>query len=244
MSEWYKDWFDSEEYSDVYAHRDETDAENLLKLIRKYFEFDIGTKILDAACGSGRFSNYFAKEGFDVTSFDLSFPLLRIANNSSKEDRLNVKYFRSDIRHLPLKGSFDLVLNMFTSFGYFTTDKENFSFIHSANSLLKNDGIFILDYLNKQYVTNNLIPYSQKDIKGKSIIEERKIDKNRVEKKITIKSHEIEKIFNESVLMYSGEEIIKGFNSCGLNEYKVFGDYLGNSFDNVKSSRLVIFFKK
>lgn len=244
MNEWYKDWFASEEYLDVYAHRNKSDAETLLSLIKKNISFKHGDKVLDAACGTGRFSNLFAKEGFDVTSFDLSYQLLRIANNKSNEEHLKVKYFRSDIRKVPLKSSFYLVLNMFTSFGYFNTDEENFSFIRKANKLLEENGVFIFDYLNKNYVFNNLISKSQKEINEKKIIEERRILNNRVEKKITIETKLGKKIFHESVLMYSKREIIDGFSSCGFKVHKIFGDYMGSNFNEKTSNSLLIFFTK
>jgi len=244
MSEWYKDWFDSDEYLDVYAHRDKTDVENLLNLIKNNIKLKKGAQVLDAACGAGRFSNLFAKEGFDVTSFDLSLQLLNIAKTQSIENKLNVKYLNSDIREVPLKGSFYLVLNMFTSFGYFNTDKENFSFICNANKLLDDDGIFIFDYLNINYVTNNLVPHSQKIVNNKTIVEERRINNHRVEKKITIDTLTDKKIFNESVQMYSREEIINGFKSCGFKVYKIFGDYIGSNFNDETSKRLLIFFTK
>lgn len=244
MSEWFKDWFDSPEYLDVYSHRDNTDAENLLTLISNKYNFKKGIKVLDAACGKGRFSNLFAKNGFDVTSFDLSMQLLKNAQRKSDQNNLNVKYFRSDIRNVPLKGSFNLVLNMFTSFGYFANDNDNFSFIHRAHELLSEKGYFIFDYLNKDHVINNLSPISHKIMGDKKIIEERKINHNRVEKKIIIESLSERKTFQESVLMYSPDEIIDGFNSCGFEVDKIFGDYIGSNFNSLNSERLLIFFAK
>lgn len=244
MSEWFKDWFDSSEYLNVYSHRDHTDAKNLLDLIKNNYNFKKGSKVLDAACGKGRFSNLFAKNGFDVTSFDLSMQLLRIAQRKSNQNNLNAKYFRSDIRNVPLKGSFNLVLNMFTSFGYFTNDNENFLFIRKSHELLNEKGYFIFDYLNKDFVINNLLPISHKTIGNKRIIEERKINNNRVEKKIIIESLSERKTFQESVLMYSPDEIIDGFNSCGFKVDKIFGDYIGSNFNSINSERLLIFFAK
>jgi len=244
MSDWYKEWFASAEYLDVYSHRDKTDAYNLLNLVKRELEFGKGTRTLDAACGSGRFSNLFAKEGFNVTAFDLSMQLLRIAKQNSIEENLDVKYFRSDIRNVPLKGSFNLVLNMFTSFGYFNTDDENFSFIRSAYQMLNDNSYFIFDYLNKNYVINNLVERSEKIINDKIITELRKINKNRVEKEIIIETKEGEKRFKESVMLYSKKEIIEGFEKYGFKTYKIFGDYFGKEFNSLTSDRLLIFFIK
>lgn len=244
MSDWFKEWFASSEYLDVYSHRDKTDAHNLLNLIKGNLEFREGTKVLDAACGAGRFSNLFALEGFNVTAFDLSMQLLKIAKQNSTEENLNVKYFRSDIRNVPLKGSFNLVLNMFTSFGYFKTEDENFSFISSAYKLLNDNGYFIFDYLNKNYVINNLVKESHKVINDKIITELRRLNGNRVEKEIIIETKEGTKKFIESVLMYSKDQIIEGFKERGFKVYKIFGDYLGAEFNALTSDRLLIFFTK
>ncbi len=244
MSDWFKDWFASEEYLEVYSHRNKTDAYNLLNLIKENINLYNNAKVLDAACGSGRFSNLFAKHGFNVTAFDLSTQLLQIAKRKAVEENLKVNYFRADIRKLPLRGSFDLVLNMFTSFGYFDTDDENFSFISTAYNLLNKKGIFIFDYLNKNYVINNLVKKSKKSINNKTIIEFRKINGNRVEKEIIINTGKEEKKFNESVMMYSKEQIIDGFNNCGFKVYKIFGNYSGEMYKDYDSDRLLIFFTK
>ncbi len=58
----------------------------------------------------------------------------------------------------PLDRTFDAVVNLFTSFGYFLKDKENAQVIESVNKMLQQNGIFILDYLNAYRVRKNLIP--------------------------------------------------------------------------------------
>ncbi|MEN8193406.1 MAG: class I SAM-dependent methyltransferase [Bacteroidota bacterium] len=244
MNSWYKNWFDSEEYLEVYSHRNENDAVNLLNLINTFLSLPAGSSILDAACGSGRFCNLFAAQGFKITAFDLSKKLLELSVQESLNKHLKVQYFRADLRHIPLKSSFDLILNMFTSFGYFNTDEENFSFIDRTYSLLKINGFFIFDYLNKENVIRNIKPRTEKRINDKIITEERSINNNRVEKVITIKTDKGKKVFKESVHMYTKDEIIKKSESFGFEVYKIFGDYLGTEFDELNSERLIVFFRK
>jgi len=70
MTEWFEDWFNTEEYLNVYRHRNEEDAKNLFDLIIKNVLLEKGSKVLDLACGAGRHSILFAKNNFDVTAVD------------------------------------------------------------------------------------------------------------------------------------------------------------------------------
>ncbi len=53
-NDWFKDWFASEDYLDVYSHRNSEDTENVVNLIFSHTNLDEGAKVLDAACGAGR----------------------------------------------------------------------------------------------------------------------------------------------------------------------------------------------
>lgn len=244
MKNWYKDWFSSELYLSVYSHRNDEDAEKLCRLILSTANLKSGAKILDAACGAGRHSNHFSKLGFDVTGFDLSRTLLNVAVQSARDNNLNTKFFCSDIRNVPLKCSFNLIVNLFTSFGYFENDEENFSFVNQAYLSLDNDGYYILDYLNEKTLRKNLVAQSEKEIGGSRIIEKREICENRVVKEINVLGKEETLKFFESVRLYSYEEIAGKAKTIGFNVHKIYGDYLGGEFDENSSNRLIIVFRK
>lgn len=241
MNEWYKDWFASEFYLKVYSHRNNSDAENILKLILNNVDIPVNAKVLDAACGNGRHAKKFAELGYNVVGFDLSKTLLKIAQ---KKRGNNLNYFCSDIRSLPVKTSFDLILNLFTSFGYFNTDKENFTFIKNSNTLLSKNGYFIFDYLNPTYVETNLVKKSEKKIDNIKIVENRNINQNRVEKEIIISEDENRYRYFESVQLYSYATITKMFDKYGFEPHKTFGDYLGSDYYKDSSARMIIVFKK
>ena len=56
MSDWFKDWFNSPEYLQVYKHRDEDEAEQHIEFILSNVETYAGYRVLDMACG-GRSEN-------------------------------------------------------------------------------------------------------------------------------------------------------------------------------------------
>jgi SAM-dependent methyltransferase len=244
MNTWFKDWFSSDEYLEVYNHRDEEDAGKLLTLILKNTCVHTSSKILDAACGAGRHSLYLLEKGHNVFGFDLSATLLKKAKTEAQNRNVKLDIFCADLRNVGIKKKFDLILNLFTSFGYFESDEENFAFPDVSYKILNRDGFYVLDYLNREFIIRTLVPESVRDVNGKKIIELRKIDKGRIVKEIIINNKDNERSFLESVKLYKKDEIIKEFNKIGFKLYKLFGEYDGSEFDINNSSRLIMFFKK
>ena len=243
-SEWYKDWFNTDEYLLVYKHRDRSEAEILKNLVLKNVEREKVKLVLDMACGSGRHAISFAQAGFDVTAIDLSENLLNVAKSNAEKEKVNVDFILSDIRKFDPEKKFDLVLNLFTSFGYFEKDEENGEVIQKAFELMNSGGWFVLDYFNKNYILNNLIPITVENIAGKRITQTREIKNNRVEKNIIIRNGEKESHYQESVRLYSKEEVIKILERTGFEILKIFGDFDGSKFDANNSPRLIVFSKK
>ncbi|MCF8242398.1 MAG: class I SAM-dependent methyltransferase [Melioribacteraceae bacterium] len=239
MTDWFKDWFHSPYYKYVYSHRNDDDAQKLLQLILKEIKPKEGSLILDAACGMGRHSIKLANLGYRVFGFDLSMNFLKSAQRS-KLSNVQVDFFCSDIRNVNLKVKFDLILNVFTSFGYFESDGENFAFLSKSKTLLKENGFFILDYFNEQFVRENIVPQSQKKINGLEIFEKRKIAGDYIVKEILISDAGKSESFFERVKLYSIDNLVGQVESFGYNVKKIFGDYEGNGFDIDKSPRLIL----
>lgn len=244
MKDWYKDWFSSELYLQVYSHRNDEDAENLCKLILASTNLQREAKILDAACGAGRHSNKFSLLGFDVVGFDLSKTLLNVAASSASEKKISSKFFCSDIRNVPLKQKFNLIINLFTSFGYFESDEENFSFIKQAYSLLEENGFYVLDYFNERILRKNLVIQNEKIVNGIRIIEKREISGNRVIKEINVLNEDQNIKFYESVKLYTKKEILEKSMSFGFAVHNIYGDYFGNDYDENTSNRIIVVFQK
>lgn len=237
---WFIDWFASDFYQTVYNHRNISDANKLIDLIILKTGLKQNCWILDAACGFGRHSQIFADKSMNVVGFDLSKTLLLRAKENLI-DFNNAFLLRADIRNVCFKNKFDLISNLFTSFGYFESDEENFSFVKKSTKFLKEDGFFVFDYFNQFYLEKKLIPSSEREVNGIRISEKREIKNKRIVKEIIIQNSKTDK-FYESVKLYSKDEIINHFGKFGYKPRFIFGDYDGNNFDEELSERLVIFF--
>lgn len=245
MKQWYEDWFASEDYLEVYKHRNREDANKIIKLILNNIQLNPDSKILDIACGAGRHSSILSEKSFFVVGFDLSKTLLHLAIKENLHQLNPPFFFLSDIRKIPIKKRFNLVLNLFTSFGYFDIDNENLSLFSDVFHLLENNGWFVFDYLNEEFLKNNLIPVSRNKLNENLIIEQRReIENNFVIKKIKIIRDKISTTYTEKVKLYNYKQILDEINKAGFKEFKLFGNYEGNQFDQNNSQRLIIMAKK
>ncbi len=240
MAEWFEEWFNTEEYLNVYRHRNDAEAEQLVELIIANTDLRQKADVIDLACGTGRHSILFAERGFNVTAVDLSENLLSVARASAESLGLEINFVTADLRNFCITSKFDLAVNLFTSFGYFESDAENFSLFTDASDLLKDEGYFVIDYFNADYIRKNLVPHSESIINGKKIIQERKIQGDRVIKEITVAKNGTRRSYRESVRMYSESELKAGLEKSGLRIIKTFGDFNGSRFDLNSSSRIII----
>ncbi len=244
MNDWFKEWFSSDEYLELYKHRDGKDASKIIELILSSVNIPENARVLDSACGAGRHSIYLAERGFNVVGFDLSENLLKIAKENSAAKGLSIDYVRGDKRNIYFKEKFNLIVNLFTSFGYFESDKENFSFINNSQNFLLKESYFVIDYFNKNYLIENIESETTRNNGGKTLIEKRFIENDRVIKEIIIKEKNSSRKFVESVKLYEYQTIVEYLKKIGYNIIFMYGDYVGSSFDPNKSERLILICQK
>ncbi|MDQ3193554.1 MAG: class I SAM-dependent methyltransferase, partial [Bacteroidota bacterium] len=139
---------------------------------------------------------------------------------------------------------FDVAVNIFTSFGYFEKDEDNFKVIRNVSNSLKRGGYFVFDFLNKNYIEKNLIPYSKSKQGDIMLIQKRRIEDGLVKKNIIIKSKHETLNYTESLKLYSLKEFKNVFRSFKFRIQNLFGDYYGNKYNENKSQRLIIIAKK
>ena len=78
---WFKDWFNSPYYHQLYFKRDEAEAKKFINKLIEYLQPAKGSLMLDIACGRGRHSRILAAMGFDVTGIDLAAESIKEAKN-------------------------------------------------------------------------------------------------------------------------------------------------------------------
>ncbi len=240
--DWFKHWFNSEHYFLLYQNRNEEEAEKFLNLIEKNIPLKKEWRILDFCCGSGRLSKVIAKRGYRVTGIDLSEFFINKAKEIFRSEDLSGDFRICDVRTFNENEVYNLGINFFTSFGYFSDEENKLTLKHFCNSITKN-GWIVLDFLNPEYVKNNLIERELFEYKFSEIRIERSLENRRINKLIVIKSREKEERFFESVQLYDLNDFETMFHQNGFRIQKTFGDYSGSFFD-LNSPRMIIFSQK
>lgn len=243
---WYQDWFKDTNYLVVYEHRDNEEAMMLMDLIERTIGSNPARRALDLGCGSGRHAIALAKRGYkDIVGVDLSPTLLAQARQLAARDGAQIEFIERDMRNLEGLGVFDLVINLFTSFGYFESDEENESVVQAVSSVLRSGSYFVLDFLNASWLRRHLVAHDERFLPtGERLEQTRWIEHGRVEKRILLRQNEEAHEYVESVRLFELEDFERMFAAHGLLLDGVFGSYEGASYDKTHSQRLIMFARR
>lgn len=242
QQDWVKEWFGSPYYKILYQHRDEFEAQEFVENLLKYLEPVEGSRMLDIACGDGRHAEQLAEHGYDVTGIDIAHESIEKAKARENE---HIHFYEHDMRMPFYINYFDYAFNFFTSFGYFTNDRDNLMAAKSFAKSLKKDGILVVDYLNKDVVLNNLV-CEQTIERGSYTFDIKKEVKNgKILKHINfLDADNNPKSYTETVAAFSLSDFVALFQKAKLSLVGTFGDYQLNSYDPSTSPRLIMVFKK
>jgi SAM-dependent methyltransferase len=237
--DWFEDWF-GEEYLALYEHRDHHEARELVRLIAERLGDAPDAPVLDLACGAGRHQRMLCDRGWWTVGLDLSPSLLRAAR---AEDRIG-PLVRADMRRLPFAdASFAVVVNLFTSFGYFREDTQHLRVLREVARVTRPGGWFVLDYLHADHVRDTLVSRDEQTV-GATVVElEREIspDGRFVRKTITI--GELGRTFVERVRLFEPEELVALSTAAGFEVGAVLGDYVGGAL-TATSPRTILFARR
>ncbi len=196
-------------------------------------------KILDVPCGTGRHSHLLAKRGFEVTGVDISEICLKIARDNWGHK--NVDYQFGDMNDLKTHHrKYDLVLNLFSSFGYFATDAQNERVLRELKTCLKPDGTLVLNLINRTwllsiYKENDWLETPDKYILNKRLYDP-KTHYNEAWMKVIDKGSRAESTSYHRMRLYSKAEMVELLKRVGFKKIGVYGDASGARFKEKESS--------
>lgn len=138
----------------------------LLRLFNKFGAMP--TLLLDAACGTGSFSNLFAKAGIEVIGTDISEDMLCIAREKSAEEGLDVLYLCQDLKNLDLYGTVDGAICCLDSLNHITEHSSLAEALSKISLFLEDGKLFIFDvntiYKHQAVLGNNTFAFEENGI--------------------------------------------------------------------------------
>ncbi|GAA4975447.1 methyltransferase domain-containing protein [Algibacter aquimarinus] len=236
---WFTSWFDTPFYHILYKDRDHTEAHKFMDALTSYLNLPETGTILDLACGKGRHSLYLNTLGYDVTGVDLS------ENSIAYAKQFENHRLKFDVHDMckPYHKQFDAVFNLFTSFGYFDKNEDNLNTIKAIKSDLNEFGFGVIDFMNSEFVIDNLVPEEQKTVDNIVFNLKRYVEDGYVIKDIAF-AHEGENYnYQERVRAFTLKDFELLFEQANVHLLDVFGDYKLRKFNPKTSERLVMIFK-
>lgn len=236
---WFQSWFNTHYYHILYKNRDIKEAELFISNLTYYLNL-VPEKdyILDLACGQGRHSKYLNSLGYKVTGIDLSEKSIKNANKYSSE---SLNFEVHDMRDV-YQNKYEVVLNLFTSFGYFEDDNDNLKVVETIKASLNPNGIGVIDFMNSPKVIKNLTA------KNTYVGNEITFNLNRDYSNGFVNKHievlDQNKIFKykERVRAYTFEDFRLMLSNAGLDLIDCFGSYNLEPYKEEDSDRLILIF--
>ena len=238
---WYANWFNTAYYHDLYQNRDDREALRFIEELCTKLKIKNGESALDIACGRGRHAKVLSEQGLKTLGIDLSQESIEFARQyEHKHLRFKVGNM---LEELPF-GSFDWVMNLFTSFGYFENDNLHELALKNMANTLKPQGRLVIDFMNSGKIAGNLIPENivQTDIATYEIT--RKEEKGYIVKNIQVKHGNSILNFEERVRAFTADDFKKMLDKAKLKIIEIAGDYNLSSYSEKNSNRMIIIAQK
>ncbi len=235
---WYEDAF-RDDYRRVYPHRD---LEAARPEARWLVEHGVAGRTLDLCCGFGRHTLLLRELGVDALGVDLSSELLASARElAGFEQHLRGRLLRGDAREVPFRdASFDCVVNLFSSFGYFG-ELDDARVLREISRVLRAGGLAVLDLMNPAFVRAGLRDESVREGDDYLLRERRALvdGGKRVVKDVELRSHGEVRRWREDVRLYEPAEVHALLRDVGLTIESRHGAFDSGAFDAVWRRLLV-----
>ena len=213
--------------------------------IEKLLQIEEHAKILDLCCGNGRHSLELSERGFDVTGVDRTAAYIERARVEAERRGLDVVFVVEDMRECCAPNSFDIVMNLFGSFGYFEDPEDDRRVVENMYASLRPGGRFLIETMGKEILSRDFQTRDWDEQGGLLILSEKTVGQNwgRIETRwIVIRGTErIE--HRVSVRSYSAVELSSLLAACGFPVVQVFGSLDGTEYDQA-AQRLVVVGRK
>ncbi len=197
-------------------------------------------RVLDVACGPGRHAVEAARRGMTVVGVDRSAFLLGKARALAEPEDAAVEWVHADMRDHVQDPPVDLVLNLFTSFGYFDDDADNQRVVENAYRSLRPGGSLVVDVMGKEVLARIFSPSTVLDTARGMVVQRRRAvdDWSRMENQWTFVREGSVQTFEHVHWVYSGRELAQMLTRAGFSDVRLFGDFEGASYGS-QATRLV-----
>jgi SAM-dependent methyltransferase len=202
-----------------------------------------GTAVLDVGCGLGQHALEFARRGCLVVALDLALPMITRAAEDAQQENLRINFLHKDIRDIGFEGTFDAVICVGTTFGFFD-DEQNREVLGRLANALKPGGRLLLEVVNRDHVLGSQPNLQWFEGDGCVVMEES--DFNYYSSRITVKRTMMREDGRQteteySIRLYSLHELGQMMQQVGFRVKEVSGQQATRGvFFGAQSNRIIL----
>lgn len=206
-----------------------------------------GMSILDMPCGHGRHVIELAKRGYKVTGQDVNSFFLHEARKAAKAANVSLRLIKGDMRAIHFESEFDVAINIFTSFGYLESGEEDQKALHQIAKSLKLNGLFVLDFINRERLIRNFQYKWWRELPDDDAIvgmhDFNLITGRMHDTRIRIGKKGKKEEVGSTLRLYSAVELISMCKEAGLVLQKAYGDFDASTL-TLDSRRVILVTRK
>ncbi|HKP59511.1 MAG TPA: methyltransferase domain-containing protein, partial [Polyangiales bacterium] len=202
-----------------------------------------GTALLDVGCGLGQHALEFARRGCLVVALDLALPMITRAAEDAQQENLRINFLHKDIRDIGFEGTFDAVICVGTTFGFFD-DEQNREVLGRLANALKPGGRLLLEVINRDHVLGSQPNLQWFEGEGCVVMEES--DFNYYSSRLTVKRTMMREDGRQteseySIRLYSLHELGQMMQQVGFRVKEVSGQQATRGvFFGAQSNRIIL----
>lgn len=232
---WWRDFFESSDSLELSFFPDERETGREARGLEKLLGLSGADRILDLCCGYGRHMEKLARRAFCITGLDASALMLRCARAVLHEAGVTAPLVRGDAAHLPFAdNSFDVVMLLFNSFGYFAEDGQNERVLRETARVLRPGGRLFLDTRNREFQIL-YAPYHQRICvsDGRELVLRCRYDRarKRLNSRWSLPDNPDAVVHEASIRLYGLDELRIMLAAADFEELGVYGAYNGEPFE-------------
>jgi SAM-dependent methyltransferase len=202
-------------------------------------------RVLDCPCGVGRHAVELAGRGHDVTGVDGTDRFLDAAREHAADEGVDVEFVHDDMREFVRPDTYDLALNVFTSFGYFEDRADDRRTARNLYESLRPDGRLLMELTSKELLAAKYQERGWEERDGDYMLEERTVtdDWSWMDNRWVLVADGETHEYEVSHRLYSARELSDLLADVGFADVSVYGDWTGSEF-GPDAERMVVVAQK
>lgn len=243
-----KEWFENEDfwlnYGPVMFDRQHwAEAKGIAEKCIEIAGLSEGKSVLDACCGPGRISVELALKGLKVTGVDITQPFLDAALETANDEGVEITALNADMRTFSSRKKFDAALNVYNSFGYCSSIKEDCKILKRIYAALKKGGTFILECISREIAVQYFTEGEWFERNGMTVLTEFGVEGawEGLRSKWILISKDGKRIEHEFIQrLYSAVELKNILLETGFSKVEIYGGFGKTPYDQSAKTMVIV----